>query len=195
MVRSLYHKNYMLFSLCVVLSYLLGSIPSGMLLSRLGGVDIRKRGSGNIGYANVQRVMGWRYGIPTLLCDITKGFVPTIAATVVFDSATAFIIGYGAIVGHVFPPWLQFRGGKGIATGLGVTAALAPVAALAGSCVYVVLRAYRHTSGTASIIGVIVLCIVLAWQYHTLWWMSCILLASAVYTLRHNIRGTVPNYG
>jgi len=115
-------------------SYLAGSIPAGLLTARLvKGVDIREAGSGNIGATNVSRVLGAKWGILVLLCDALKGFVPVYCAslffgtdqTVVVEHATV-LAGVCAIVGHMFPVWLKFRGGKGVATTLGVLLALSP---------------------------------------------------------------------
>lgn len=160
----------------------------------LGGVDIQKRGSGNIGYANVQRIMGWRYSLPTLLSDVAKGFVPTFIALNFYDTPMAFAIGCAAIVGHIFPIWLKFRGGKGIATGLGVIIAIAPIIALIGVVVYAFIGSFR-SSATASLTGVAIVTIGMALYYPQWWWMGVVLLCTALVTLRDNVRGVVPDHG
>ena len=110
----------------ILLSYLVGAIPTGYLFGRLfNGIDIRQYGSGNIGATNVWRVLGKKIGTVTLVLDILKGLV---AVTLIahFFSATPFICGLAAILGHNFPVYLKFRGGKGVATSVGVVLGLAP---------------------------------------------------------------------
>jgi len=114
--------------------YLVGSIPTGFLLGKSRGLDIRKEGSGNIGATNVWRVMGWKYGLPAFLSDFLKGFLLLyLVRTICFPDASAWpvatllvICGLAAIIGHNYTPWLGFKGGKGIATSAGVLAALMP---------------------------------------------------------------------
>ncbi len=114
-----------------VAAYLVGSLPFGLLIGRyVAGVDIRQAGSGNIGATNVARVLGKRLGLIVLILDCLKGALPTaILPGLLSDSAgfrlhLAVVSGTAAILGHMFPCWLKFRGGKGVATALGV--ALAP---------------------------------------------------------------------
>src|ERR1700758_2868801 len=108
-------------------AYLLGSIPFGLLFTRLfGGGDVRKAGSGNIGATNVARVAGPLAGILTLIFDTAKGAAAVwLAGRVTNDSATWMMIaGFVVLLGHCFPVWLKFKGGKGVATALGVFLAL-----------------------------------------------------------------------
>jgi acyl phosphate:glycerol-3-phosphate acyltransferase len=124
-----------------VWAYLLGSIPFGLLLTRIfGGGDVRKAGSGNIGATNVARVAGPLPGILTLLFDVGKGAGAVwLAARVSSDSATWMIAAaLGALLGHCFPVWLKFRGGKGVATAAGTFLVLCP-AALLGSVILFLL--------------------------------------------------------
>jgi len=107
------------------LSYLTGSIPFGLLFSRMAGKDVRKEGSGNIGATNVNRVLGKKLGILTLLCDVVKGFIPVFVASIVLpvgDNWALFVglCGLAAVLGHMFSIYLGFKGGKGVATALGV---------------------------------------------------------------------------
>lgn len=125
-------------------AYLLGSIPFGVLLTRLfGGGDVRKAGSGNIGATNVARVAGPLPGILTLLFDIAKGAAAVWAAgRISNESATWMMIAaLGALLGHCFPVWLKFRGGKGVATAAGAFLVLCP-AALLGSIILFLLVAF-----------------------------------------------------
>jgi acyl phosphate:glycerol-3-phosphate acyltransferase len=114
-----------------ILSYLLGSIPTGYLLGLYAGVDVRKTGSGNIGATNVARALGKMRGVLTLLADAAKGAVPVYIATQLdLGEMSAAIVGAAAFLGHLFPVYLKFKGGKGVATAVGVLFALAPMAAL-----------------------------------------------------------------
>ena len=131
-------------------AYLLGSIPFGLILGKLfGAADVRKEGSGNIGATNVARVAGPLAGVLTLVLDAAKG-----AATVLLagrysnDSATWMMIaGLAALVGHCFPVWLKFKGGKGVATAAGVYLALCPLAFLGGLILFILVVVFwRYVS-------------------------------------------------
>ena len=129
----------------LAVAYLLGSIPFGLMLTKLfGGRDIRKSGSGNIGATNVARVVGPAAGIFTLVLDAGKGaFAVWLAGYYSDRSATLMMVaGVVALFGHCFPVWLNLRGGKGVATALGVFLMLAPLAAL-GALVFFVIVALR----------------------------------------------------
>lgn len=110
-------------------AYLIGSIPTGLLLGKAYGIDVRKEGSGNIGATNLYRTVGRKVGIITLIGDCLKGLVPVVL--VKFSSLpveSAAWVGLAAFCGHVFSVFLKFKGGKGVATALGVFLALAPLA-------------------------------------------------------------------
>ncbi len=117
--------------LLLIFAYLLGSIPTGILLAKaFSDVDPRTQGSGNIGATNVYRTAGKKLGVITLLGDILKGLIPVIVARNALDSY--FWVGavaLAAFLGHLYPIFLKFKGGKGIATGLGAFLALAPLSA------------------------------------------------------------------
>jgi len=136
--------------LLLAAAYLLGSIPFGLLLARVhGGKDVRQHGSGNIGATNVSRVAGPLAGILTLVFDAAKGALPVWAAGRIFEnSATAMMLaGLAALAGHCFPVWLKFRGGKGVATALGVFAALSVASTLAAVVIFVLaLILWRYVS-------------------------------------------------
>ncbi len=121
--------------LLIAASYLVGAIPFGLVLSRGRGIDIREQGSRNIGATNVSRLLGKKLGFCTLLLDIAKGYLPMFAAGLLVgdDPGRNLVIGLcgaASITGHMFPVYLGFRGGKGVATGLGVFLYLAPKALL-----------------------------------------------------------------
>lgn len=120
-------------TLYLVASYLLGAIPFGLIFARvLGGVDVRRIGSGNIGATNVLRAVGKQAAILTLLADAMKGAVPVLVAARLFpDGLVPAFAGIAAIIGHNFPIYLRFQGGKGVATSFGVVLAAAPWTGLA----------------------------------------------------------------
>jgi glycerol-3-phosphate acyltransferase PlsY len=133
----------------VIGSYLLGAVPVGLLLARARGADPRKVGSGNIGATNVMRAAGKSAGIITLLCDILKGFIPVWLA--IESGQAEWVIaaaGLAAFAGHLFPVYLKFRGGKGVATALGVFLAFGPLA--------------------VAVVFVVFLAVLLAWGYVSL---------------------------
>jgi acyl phosphate:glycerol-3-phosphate acyltransferase len=154
----------MLLAICllVIASYLLGSIPTGYLLVRLfRHQDIRAVGSGNIGATNVLRSGGKGLGAATFLLDMLKGAAAVaLAALVAPQMATAFpprnieaIAAVVAVLGHMFPIWLRFRGGKGVATGFGVFLVAAPWAALAAITVFFIVLLLSRYVSLASILG------------------------------------------
>jgi acyl phosphate:glycerol-3-phosphate acyltransferase len=142
----------------VLLGYLAGSIPFGLLVVRAArGVDVRDQGSGNIGATNVARVAGKGLGVAVLVLDALKGALPVLLARAVEPTPVVpALVGLAAFAGHVAPPWLGFRGGKGVATALGVLAVLAPRAALAGALTYAVVLAALRISSVGSLLAGIV---------------------------------------
>jgi glycerol-3-phosphate acyltransferase PlsY len=138
-----------------VLGYLSGSVPYGLLLTRMfRGADVRASGSGNIGATNVARVAGAPLGALVLILDALKGALPVLLARAVSPDAVApALVGLAAFAGHVAPPWLGFRGGKGVATALGVLAVLAPWAALAAVAAFGLLFALFRVSSVGSLGG------------------------------------------
>jgi glycerol-3-phosphate acyltransferase PlsY len=118
-------------ALWIVASYLLGATPTSYLAGRLGrGIDLREHGSKNLGATNVYRLLGWRYAIPVGLFDVAKGAIP-VALFGRWAAGPAWLpvtLGGAAVLGHMFSPYVRFRGGKGVATAAGVFLALAPLA-------------------------------------------------------------------
>lgn len=146
--------NFVLNPLLVVFAYFLGSIPVGVMLGRLKGVDPRKTGSGNIGATNVMRAAGKKLGVVTLILDAAKGFVPVALATLLgVPLCVVALVGLVAFLGHVFPVFLRFKGGKGVATALGVYLAISPVTILAAFVVFVIVAAIWRYVSLASMIG------------------------------------------
>jgi acyl phosphate:glycerol-3-phosphate acyltransferase len=135
------------------ISYLCGSIPFGLFIARAAsGKDVREVGSGNIGATNVERAAGRPAAIATLALDALKGLGPVLLA----PRSPAWLAAgcaLAAVAGHCFPVWLRFRGGKGVATGLGVSLALAPWAALGGAATYLIMRIIINISSVGSLAG------------------------------------------
>jgi glycerol-3-phosphate acyltransferase PlsY len=140
--------------LCVG-AYVGGSIPFGVVVARLKGVDLRRVGSGNIGATNVARALGKGWAIAVLAADAAKGFVPVwIGRRLGLPPRVVALAGFIAIAGHMFTIFLRGRGGKGVATSLGVALALSPIAALTGFGVYVLVFAATRLSSLGSLLGV-----------------------------------------
>lgn len=133
----------------VFVAYLIGSIPFGLLISQVvGRVDIRRYGSGNIGTANVLRIVGKRAAALTLLGDLLKGFLPTLAALLLGGSDLLVAgVGLAAVLGHNWSVYLRFAGGKGVATSFGALLAMTPLPAILGFLVWLgVVLVFRYTS-------------------------------------------------
>jgi acyl phosphate:glycerol-3-phosphate acyltransferase len=132
----------------VIVAYLIGSIPTGLLLGKAFGVDIRTTGSGNIGATNVYRTLGRKVGVMTLVGDCLKGLVPVLVAQQIgLPDLGIALIGLAAFLGHVYTVFLGFKGGKGVATALGVFLGLSPLAVLLTLAIFVlVLFKWRYVS-------------------------------------------------
>jgi acyl phosphate:glycerol-3-phosphate acyltransferase len=139
-----------------VIAYLIGSVPFGVILTRLGGAgDVRQIGSGNIGATNVLRTGRKGLAVATLAFDLLKGTLPVWLAYRYLGPDMAVVAGLGAVLGHCFPVWLKFRGGKGVATAAGVVIALTPpVAAIAIGAFVLAVLATRYVS-LGSMLGAI----------------------------------------
>lgn len=139
---------------------LLGSIPFSLMVARwCGGVDLRQHGSGNVGATNVARTLGWKWGLIALLLDACKGALPVLLVTGLLHPGPAVatharvLAGVAAVLGHMFSPWLKFKGGKGVATGLGVAAVLSPWATLAALATFALTFALWRIVSLSSIIA------------------------------------------
>ena len=143
----------------MVLAYLLGSIPSGLLVARaVGGPDPRRQGSGNLGTANIYRLLGPTAGALTLLGDAAKGALPVALARLTLTSLGTWqdtgvaLVAAAAVLGHVFPVYLKFKGGKAVATTFGVVAVLAPWAALNLTAVYILALSQTRIFSVSALI-------------------------------------------
>lgn len=213
----------------IVIAFLVGSVPFGYLIGRARGIDIRAHGSGNIGATNVTRVLGKRLGRACFALDLLKGFLPSVGAGLYLGDLGSWspqspwlwiAAALAPIAGHVFCPWLGFKGGKGVATGLGALLGLFPVMAVAGAGALIVwiasIKTWRFVS-LASILagGGLPVWVALAFGLaRALDWLpadqlvrastpfvglSLLLAGFVVYTHRANIRrlrsGTEPRVG
>ena len=127
------------FLLSFIIGFFSGAIPFGFIIAKIKGIDIRRKGSGNIGFANVFRSVGKSEGIIVLILDISKGLLPVLLLNKYCGYYFGMIAGISAMLGHIFTPFLKFKGGKGVATGLGVFIGLAPVSALFSFIVWVLV--------------------------------------------------------
>jgi acyl phosphate:glycerol-3-phosphate acyltransferase len=129
-------------------AYLIGSIPTGLLLGKAYGIDVRKEGSGNIGATNLYRTVGRKVGIITLIGDCLKGLLPVVIVKVSsLPPELAAWVGLAAFCGHVYSVFLRFKGGKGVATALGVFLALAPLAVAVAIALFAVCMVlWRYVS-------------------------------------------------
>lgn len=159
----------------VFLSYCIGAIPFGLLVSRGSGIDIREQGSKNIGATNVARLLGKKMGVLALCGDVLKGFLPIFGAALLMEGkANAHMVialcGAATVVGHMFPLYLGFKGGKGVATALGVFLFLSPTAIL--GCLLVFVAAVYFSGfvslgsllGSAAIVGLLLMLGASTWK-------------------------------
>jgi glycerol-3-phosphate acyltransferase PlsY len=138
----------------LVVGYLFGSIPFGIILTRLAGLgDIRKIGSGNIGATNVLRTGRKGLAAATLLGDALKGTAAVVLMEWLWGPNAAILAALGAFVGHLFPVWLQFRGGKGVATFIGILVGLKPVAALAFAVIWLAVAFVSRYSSLSALVA------------------------------------------
>lgn len=162
-----------------IISYFIGSIPTGVILAKyFGNVDLRNVGSGNIGATNVARAMGKKFGAITLLGDTLKGVIPTLLAIILLDSYywTA-LVGLSAFLGHIFSIFLEFKGGKGVATALGVLLVTSPLATGIGLLVFILVFAVSRYVSAGSIAAAVIIPIAVYWTKRP---FPLILLASLI---------------
>ncbi|MHC4131603.1 MAG: glycerol-3-phosphate 1-O-acyltransferase PlsY [Planctomycetota bacterium] len=185
--------TYTSYSILVVFGYLLGSIPFGLIIAKAHGVDLRSIGSGNIGATNVSRALGKKWGIFCFILDVLKGLLPTLAAMPSPGSMLALnqtqktiaqflwlAVGCAAILGHIFPIYLNFKGGKGVATSFGVALGIWPYFTLCAAvaivtwAVFVLIWKYVSLASIAAsvvfpIVLVVTICINNEWEFLNLW--------------------------
>jgi acyl phosphate:glycerol-3-phosphate acyltransferase len=195
-------------------SYLLGSIPFGYLAGRMAGIDIRKCGSGNVGATNVIRTLGKAYGYPVFIADFLKGFAAVKVSLLIAmrmqsgwnsPEMLGILAAISSVIGHSFPVWLRFKGGKGVATSAGALLGLAPVAALVGAAIWVLtfwLTRYVSVASIAAAAALPFIILITTWLSRTdgrsLFYSSVCLAAVVIWRHRSNlsrlIRGTEPRF-
>jgi glycerol-3-phosphate acyltransferase PlsY len=177
----------MLLAALLICSYLLGSIPFGLLIGALHGIDIRKVGSGNIGATNIARALGRKWAYLCFVLDFLKGFLPVLIAPVFLSDASTMGgllmrlgIGCAAVLGHIFPVYLRFKGGKGVATSFGVAMGLWPYYTISAAValfvwiIFVLIWRYISLASLAAAIAfpislIIAIAIVPGWEFGKLW--------------------------
>jgi len=184
------------FSVLLIGAYLLGSIPFGVLISqKVARLDITKAGSGNIGATNVARELGLKWGVITLLADVLKGFIPVVLAryllgsSIEMNEALKGMIGLTALLGHQFPVYSHFRGGKGVATCLGVFLAISPISCLFSGVMFFILVALWRYISLGSILGALTMPIWLYLTGHSTFMILPSLVMSLLITFQH--RGNI----
>jgi glycerol-3-phosphate acyltransferase PlsY len=171
----------------IALAYLVGSIPFGLILSKLFAKrDIRSAGSGNIGATNVMRVLGKKLGVLTLMFDILKGAIFVILAEVVtYSEIWASLAGLAAFLGHLYPIYLNFRGGKGVATSVGIFLFLAPYALLVDIVIFLlVVYQTRYVSLGSIIAAALLPVILLVFSYSYVYVILAVIMGGFI-ILRH----------
>ena len=178
-------------TLFLISTYFIAAIPFGLVLAKyFGQKDIRQFGSGNIGATNVTRVLGKKFGIATLIFDGLKGAIMVILARYLFVNAASLnvflaLVGAAAVVGHIFPIYLKFQGGKGVATSLAVLLAINPFIGLVGCFAWLIIFAFTRTSAMASLASILI-AVGFAFYSHafTEEILLCIFLATLIF-IRH----------
>jgi glycerol-3-phosphate acyltransferase PlsY len=178
----------------LVLAYLIGATPTSYIAAKVGkGIDLREHGSKNLGATNVYRVLGWTYAVPVGVIDVVKGAVPVAILGPWSNGPGWFTVGLGlaAVLGHMFSPYVRFRGGKGVATAAGMFLALAPLAIVISVAIWSVTL---WVSGYVSVASLTVAVLFPLWvritapdQPYT-FWASVVLALMIVYTHRANIQ-------
>ena len=174
--------------LAIVIGYIAGSIPFGLLLARAAGLgDIRQIGSGNIGATNVLRTGNKTIAALTLFADVAKGYLPALVASHLWGETAMLLAGFAAMAGHIFPVWLGFKGGKGVATVAGVLFAWGWPIGLASLITWAAVFWERRISSLSALCATITaLSTCWLWAPHLLWAVA-ILVAVVIFTHRSNI--------
>lgn len=190
-----------IFAAAIIFGYLLGSVPFGLLFAHLAGAgDVRRIGSGNIGATNVLRTGKRWAAAATLVCDAGKGAVAVVVVRYFQGSDTALFAALGAILGHLFPLWLGFRGGKGVATFFGVTLALDWRVGLLALATWAAVAAYARISSLSALVAAALVPLYMALFDHQDYAVLELVLALMIFAMhRENIRrlvdGSEPRIG
>jgi glycerol-3-phosphate acyltransferase PlsY len=178
-------SNLLTYAMALAVGYLLGSIPFGLILTKLAGTkDIREIGSGNIGATNVLRTGRKGLAAATLVCDMLKGTAAVAIAQLVFGKDAAIVAGLAAFLGHLFPIWLRFKGGKGVATYIGILIAFAWPVTLAYGAIWFVVAGLTRYSSLAALVATAATPVLLWWfAYRPEAWLF--LLLSVIVFIMH----------
>jgi len=181
--------------LAILAAYLLGATPTSYIAGKLGrGIDLREHGSKNLGATNVYRILGWKYAVPVALFDIAKGAIPVLFFSRWVGAAEhpwlPVAVGGAAVLGHMFSPYVTFKGGKGVATAAGMFFALAPIAVLIaivawGICLW--LTGYVSLSSIIAVLSVPLSIALLQPHSPYVFWASVALVALIIFAHRRNI--------
>lgn len=172
-------------AIALVAAYLLGSIPFALIAGRLNGVDLRTVGSGNLGATNVFRTLGRTWGIAVMILDIAKGAAAVLLAEALTSNPWPLAAGALAILGHVFPVWTRFKGGKGVAVGAGALIGLVPAASGIILLIWILLVVTTRYVSVASIVAALAAA-PLAWAFGAPWsYVAFIALAALFVILKH----------
>lgn len=188
-------------ALIFLCSFFMGSIPVGFLVARANGIDIRTVGSGNVGATNVMRNLGKKWGIVVFLCDVLKGFIPAMVGGVLISKPEYSVLcGVTAVFGHCLSPFLGFRGGKGIATGMGALLGSLPVVALICFGLYALfflLTRYVSVASLIAISGAVSLGYILkrpAIDLYALWALWALIVARHKGNIERLLKGEEPKF-
>jgi glycerol-3-phosphate acyltransferase PlsY len=175
--------------LFTILSYLVGAIPFGVLISSgIAKIDIRSRGSGNIGATNVARELGLKWGVITLMLDILKGFIPVFLLQRFFYAhfdTGLLIVSLATLLGHQFSPFLKFRGGKGVATAFGVFIAISPVSAVIALFIFIITVYISDFISLGSMIAACSMPVILIFTVEPLYPVFAALVMAGLIWFRH----------
>jgi acyl phosphate:glycerol-3-phosphate acyltransferase len=175
--------------LAIIIGYACGSIPFGLLLTRAAGMgDVRKVGSGNIGATNVLRMGNKKIAALTLICDVLKGLIPVWIGGWLAGPLAAELAGFAALAGHIFPVWLGFKGGKGVATALGIMLGWSWPVALIGLTAWIIVFIAKRISSLSALLSTIV-AVAATYVFDPNLWPAVLVLAAVIwFTHRANIQ-------
>jgi acyl phosphate:glycerol-3-phosphate acyltransferase len=175
--------------LAIIIGYACGSIPFGLLLTRAAGMgDVRKVGSGNIGATNVLRMGNKKIAALTLICDVLKGLIPVLIGGWLGGPLAVELAGFAALAGHIFPVWLGFKGGKGVATALGIMLGWSWPVALIGLIAWIIVFIAKRISSLSALLSTIV-AVAATYVFDPNLWPAVLVLAAVIwFTHRANIQ-------
>jgi len=189
----------------ILITFFFGAIPWGYIIGKSRGIDLRKVGSGNIGATNVMRVLGKKEALITLILDMLKGFAPVLMIKILNPNGESILfsgaIGISAILGHCFTPFLKFKGGKGVATSIGVLLAYMPLAGLITVVIWIITVKISRISSLGAIVSFALLPLnvnIIGYPKELLifaWLFTIIIYSRHISNIKRLIRGTEPKIG